>query len=52
MPISGRGHSRAVRDHNIRYQLAIEVRSAIPHQLDGDGENQVAEGLIDGSDRI
>jgi hypothetical protein len=32
--------------------LAREVGNAIPHQLDGDGENQEAEDLVNSSDRI
>jgi hypothetical protein len=32
-------------------RLAMEVGDAIPYQLDGDGENQEAEDLVDGSDR-
>jgi hypothetical protein len=27
--------------------LILEVGKAIPHQLDGDGENQEAEDLVD-----
>ena len=29
--------------------LVVEVGAAIPHQLDGDGENQEAEALVDGA---
>ena len=32
-------------------KLAFEIGYTIPHQLDGDGENQEAENLVDGSDR-
>src|SRR5580704_5438628 len=30
--------------------LAFEIGHAIPHELDGNGENQEAENLVDGAD--
>ena len=33
------------------WQSAVEIGHAVPDELDGDGENQKAENLVDGANR-
>ena len=49
MHFGGRSHGRGRPRHTI---LAVKVGSAVPHELDGDGEDQKAENLVNGSDRV
>jgi hypothetical protein len=46
-----RGHPRDIGPASLP-ALVMKVGHAIPHQLNGDGENQKAKNLVDGSDCV